>query len=60
MSLTILEVLENAKYNLKSDMAFQKEIGLRQLSNAITCFENGMKANDDFDEAKLIKFKEDN
>ena len=35
MSLTILEVLENAEYNLKGKMGFQRTLGLEQLCNAL-------------------------
>lgn len=35
MSLSVLEVLQNAEYNIKNGvMPFQKQLGLEQLANA--------------------------
>ena len=54
MSLTILEVLENAEYNLKeSSLDFQKKLGLKQLSNAIILLNKGKDLEDDFKEEDL-------
>lgn len=55
MSLTILEVLQNAEYNLKNGtMVFQKELGLKQLSNAIYLMDEKEKLPDDeFNESDL-------
>lgn len=55
MSLSILEVLRNAEYNLKN-AAFpeQTKMGIRQLSNAIYLLDEKEKdLYDDFDEADL-------
>ena len=35
MTLTVIEVLENAQYNLKSAFVFQRKLGLEQLENAV-------------------------
>ena len=54
MSISIIEVLENAKHNLSpGTMPFQKTMGLEQLSNAITLLEKGKNVDDDFDEDDL-------
>lgn len=59
MSLTILEVLENADYNLReARMPAQVEIGKVQLQNALDLLLNqGMTLEDDFDEEKLTPHK---
>lgn len=54
MSLTILEVLENADYNLQeAKLPMQIEIGKDQLHNALDLIDQGMTLEDDFDESKL-------
>lgn len=48
MAVTILEALENAKYNLEMEaLSFQREIGLKQLNNAIILLERGYDAYDE-------------
>ena len=47
--LSILEVLENAQYNLKAKMPFQHEMGLEQLGNAIDLLQLGLDAGDEAD-----------
>ena len=47
MSLSVLEVLQNAEYSLKNGvLPFQKELAVEQLTNAI----NQLSANSDADE----------
>jgi len=58
MSLTLLGVLENAKYNLSSKVGIQKDLGLGQLSNAILLFNDGAEITDQFDEIDLKRLKE--
>ena len=41
MAVTILEALMNAEYNLKTPMAFTKELAQTQLHNAIVLLEKG-------------------
>ena len=54
MTLSILEVLENAKHNLGPRvMPFQRTIGMEQLSNAIELLFNGKLPDDEFDEKDL-------
>ena len=53
MSLTIIEVLENAEYNLKRDVLPIRKIGLDQLRNAIDLLEAGSSPFEDFDQKKL-------
>lgn len=49
MSLSVLEVLKNAQYNLsKGFMQVQKDMGLNQLENAINQLEENPDANADF------------
>lgn len=49
MSLSVLEVLENAKYNLENGvMPFQKDMAIEQLSNAIKQLEENSDANAEF------------
>lgn len=51
MSVTLLEVLQNARFNLlEGRLAMQKELGREQLLNAIVLFEKGYSPNNDFDE----------
>lgn len=47
MSLSVLEVLENAEFNLKSKVPVQRDIGLDQLSNAIKLLDMGVEAEED-------------
>lgn len=50
MSVTILEVLQNARYNLsKAGHPVQRDIGLNQLKNAVGLLEKGYDLNDVFD-----------
>lgn len=55
MSLSILEVLENAEFNLRAKDNFdQREIGLNQLSNAIYLLrEKDYGIYDTFNEAEI-------
>jgi thiamine pyrophosphokinase len=49
MSLLVIEVLKNAKYNLKNGvMPFQKQLAIEQLSNAIKQLEINPDANAEF------------
>ena len=58
MGLSILEVLQNAQYNLKvSRPSFQKRMGKEQLDNAILLLENGKDIKDQYDEYELKRFK---
>ena len=50
MSLSLLEVLQNAEYNLKGTMEFQKKIGISQLSNALRQLEEDADPQDEFKE----------
>jgi len=60
MSLTILEVLQNAEYNIrKPAMQMQVQMGLNQLKNAIILLDSGKKCNDDFSEDELEKAKKE-
>jgi len=50
---TILEALENARYNLKNGvLPIQTKIGINQLDNAIALLEKGYEPYDDIE--KLI------
>lgn len=52
MSLSVLEVLQNAEYNLKNGvMSMQKDIAISQLSNAILQLEENSNADAKFIEA---------
>lgn len=54
MSLTIMEVLYNAQFNLKAGaLEIQHTIGRNQLDNAIKLLEKGKKLDDDFNEDDL-------
>jgi len=54
MSLTILEVLENAEYNLRGKMKFQRSLGLEQLCSAIDQINKyDIGLDDDFRDADL-------
>ena len=54
MSITILEVLEGAEYNLKNaTIQIQKKMGLSQLHNAIKLLSFGKSPDDDFNEEDL-------
>lgn len=54
MSLTILEVLENARYNMGGQVPqVQLPLAKEQLENAIKALENGYSPDDDFDEEML-------
>ena len=57
MSLTILEVLQNAEYNFKNGkLPFQKDLAIKQLSNAIFLLDEKEKnIMDIFDEEDLKK-----
>ena len=49
MSLTILEVLENAEYNLKNGInPMSKDLAIEQLSNAIAQLEEDSDANAEY------------
>lgn len=51
MSVTILDTLKNAQYNLieNRNVVIAFEIGKMQLSNAITLLEKGYSSNDEVD-----------
>ena len=50
MSVTIMEVLQNAKFNLaEASHPAQRRIGINQLSNAVTLLEKGYGLYDNFD-----------
>ena len=53
MSLTILEVLENAHYNITHGRSGQLGAGVHQLKNVITLLGAGKKANGDFNDEDL-------
>ncbi|MBU5626525.1 hypothetical protein KQI82_12455 [Oscillibacter sp. MSJ-2] len=56
MSLTIMEVLYNAQYNLcNAAIPIQIEIGKEQLNNAILALESGKSLNDIFEEADVLR-----
>ena len=48
MSLTVLEVLENAEYNISTAQDFQVAVGLSQLRNAIKQLNENGDADCDF------------
>ena len=51
MSLSILEVLQTAEYNLvNGNTRMQREIGEQQLSNALRLLEEDADLNDEFKE----------
>ncbi len=49
MSVNIFEALQNAEINLKGSMDIQRQIGQRQLHNAIVLIEKGYELGDDID-----------
>ena len=50
MSITILEALQNAKYNINNPShVIQFEIGKRQLINAVSLLEKGFNLEENFD-----------
>lgn len=56
MSITVLEVLENAKFNLEnSNGGFQVKIAIEQLSNAIKQLEQNSNANEEFNDEYITK-----
>ena len=57
MSISIFEVLLNARYNLKSDMDLQRKMGMNQLDNAITCLSNDKTIEDIFDDDEFQKME---
>lgn len=53
MSLTIYEVLCNARYNLENAVfPFQIEMAKEQLANALDAIDNGKTLNDVWEEAQ--------
>lgn len=51
MSLSILEVLQNAQYNLcEGKIDFQLTVGKQQLTNAVELLMKDYSLEDDFDE----------
>lgn len=50
MALTIMEVLQNANYNLQNTGPFGREIGKEQLKNAMDQLEAGKELYDEFEE----------
>ena len=59
MSITIIEVLENAQYNLEGNVPMQISMAKEQLGNAIKTLENGYDAFDDYNEDMLTTEKDD-
>jgi hypothetical protein len=58
VSVTLIEVLMNAKHNLSNPaIPMQKAMGLDQLQNAIDLLESGKSPFDDFDEDELQKVR---
>ena len=49
MSLSILEVLQNADFNLRNSNALTLMIAKGQLHNAVTLLEKGYSLEDEFD-----------
>ena len=50
MNVTIMEVLQKAKFNLaETSHPDQKRVGIDQLSNAVTLLEKGYGLHDNFD-----------
>lgn len=51
MSVTILEVLQNAKFNLVDNLRLplSQAVGREQLKNAVTLLEKGYQLDEDFD-----------
>lgn len=59
MSLTILEVLENAQYNMDGQMPqIQLPMAKEQLGNAIKALENGYSIDETFEPDMLTKEKD--
>jgi len=60
MSVTILEVLENAEYNLvkNASLPFAKKLGISQLHNAIVLLEKGYSIEDTFDMGDYAKVED--
>lgn len=50
MSITILDVLENAQYNFESSLFEAKLSAKNQLKNAITLLEKGYNCFEDYNE----------
>jgi len=50
MSLTVIEVLQGALYNVENNLPFAKPIAVAQLKNAIAQLERDPNASADFDE----------
>lgn len=48
--LTIMEVLQNANYNLQNNGPIGLAIGKEQLKNAVEALENGKTLDDEFEE----------
>lgn len=58
MSVTLIEVLENAHHNLSKPIhQVQRDMGLDQLRNAIDLLDSGKSPFDDFDETELEKLR---
>lgn len=56
MSVTIMDVLYNAQYNLcNATIPLQIEMGKEQLNNAILALESGKNLNDIFDESDVFQ-----
>lgn len=53
--MTILEVLQNAQYNLSENGTFGIEIAKNQLNNAVGLLEEGYELEDDFDESMKLE-----
>ena len=49
MSVNIFQALQNAEINLKGSLDTQRQIGMRQLHNAIVLIEKGYELGDDID-----------
>lgn len=53
--MTILEVLQNANYNLNENGAFGIEIAKNQLNNAVALLERGYELEHDFEESMRVE-----
>lgn len=67
MSVSILEALENAEFNLNSNLSFQRDLGKKQLHNAIILLDKGYDAMeevepllDKYGKVENVPEKEDN
>jgi len=47
MAVTILEALQNAEFNFKSNNSFSRAVGMEQLNNAIMLLDKGYSIHDE-------------